>query len=58
MATEAIVEKQFQTVVGIIHAQLDRTEKVTFHEKYHVLMNHSEDHKISPVMHREYWPER
>jgi len=41
-------------------AQLTRTEKVTFYEKYHVLMNHSEDYKIGPVLHQEYWlyPER
>jgi len=39
----------------MIHAQLTKTEKVAFREKYHVLMNHSEDHKIDPVIHREYW---
>jgi len=39
----------------MIHAQLTRTEKVTFDQQYHMLMNHSEDHKIGPVMHREYW---
>ena len=30
-------------------------KKVAFHKKYHVMMNHSEDHKIGPVIHREYW---
>jgi len=29
--------------------------KMAFHEKYHVLMNHSSDHKIGPVIHQEYW---
>jgi len=53
VATEAIFEKPVQTVVGMIRAQLNRSEKVTFNENYHVLMNHSEDHKIGPVIHRE-----
>jgi len=39
----------------MIHVQLTRIEKMAFHEKYHVLMNYSEDHKISLLMHREYW---
>jgi len=34
----------------MIHAQLTRAEKVTFREKDHVLRNHSEDHKIGPVV--------
>jgi len=34
-------------VVGMIHTQLIRTEKGAFPEKYHVLMNYSEDHEIS-----------
>jgi len=55
VATEAIFEKLVQTVVGMIHAQFTRAEKAAFHEKYHVLMNHSEGHKIDPVIHREYW---
>jgi len=53
MATEAKFEKQLQTVVGMIHAQLNRTEKVAFHEKYYVLMNYSQDHKIGHVIRRE-----
>jgi len=32
------------TVLGMIHAQLTKTEKVAFPEKYHVLMNYSEGH--------------
>jgi len=35
----------------MIHAQFTRTEKMAFHEKYHVLMNYSEDHKVGPVLH-------
>jgi len=31
VATETIFEKPNQTVVGMIHAQLTRTEKVAFH---------------------------
>ena len=50
MAIKAIFEKPVQTVVGIIHAQPTRIEKVTFHETYHVLMNNSEDHKIGPIL--------
>ena len=49
VAAEAIFEKSVQTVVGMIHAQLTRTEKMAFHEKYHVLMNDSQDRKIGPV---------
>jgi len=30
-------------------------KKEEFHEKYHVLVNHSENHKIVPVIHQEYW---
>jgi len=54
VATEAIFEKQVQTVVGMIHAQPIRTEKVAFLVKYPMLMNYSEHHKIGPVIHREY----
>jgi len=39
VATKAIFGKPVQTVVDIIHAQLTRTEKMSFHEKDHVLMN-------------------
>jgi len=39
-------------VVGMIRVQLTRSEKVAFHEKYHVLMNRSEDHKIGTVLHQ------
>jgi len=28
---------------------------MAFPEKYHVLMNHSQDRKIGPVLHQEYW---
>ena len=52
MATKAIFGKPVQTVVDIIHAQLTSTVKMAFHEKYHVLMNYSEDHKIGPVLHQ------
>jgi len=38
----------------MIHTQLTRTEKVAFPEKYHVLMNYSEDHEISFLIHRQY----
>jgi len=31
VATEAIFEKPNQTIVGMIHAELTRTEKVAFH---------------------------
>jgi len=53
VATKAIVGKPAQTVVDIIHPQLTRTEKMAFDEKYHVLMNHSESHKIGPLLHQE-----
>ena len=58
--TEAIFEKPVQTVMDMIREQLTRSEKVAFRETYHVLMNHSEDHKIGTVINREYWlqPER
>jgi len=52
VATKAIFGKPVQTVVDIIHAQLTRTEKMSFHGRYHVLMNYSEDHKIGPVLHQ------
>jgi len=52
VATKAIFGRPVQTVVDIIHTQLTRTEKMAFHEKYHVLMNYSEDHKIVPVLHQ------
>jgi len=52
VATKATFGKPVQTVVDIIHAQLTRSENVAFHEKYHVLMNHSQDHKIGPVFHQ------
>jgi len=52
VATKAIFGKPVQTVVDIIHAQLTRTEKMAFHEKYHVLMNYSEHHKIDTVLHQ------
>jgi len=54
------IRKALQTVVGMIHAQPIRTEKVAFLGIYPVLINYSEDHKIGPVIHREYWlyPER
>jgi len=52
---KAIFGKPIQTDVDMIHAQLTRTEKMAFHEKYHVLMNHSQDRKIGPVLHQEYW---
>jgi len=55
VAKKAIFGKPVQTVVDIIHAQLTRIEKMAFHEKYHVLMNHSKDHKVGPVLHQEYW---
>jgi len=37
-ATKTIFEKPVRTVVGLIHARLTRTEKMAFHEKYHVLI--------------------
>jgi len=55
VATESMFETSVQTVVGMFHAQLTRTEKGAFREKDHMLRNHSEDHKIGPVVHREYW---
>jgi len=48
--TEVVFEKPVQTDVGMIHAQLIRIEKVAFHEKYHVLVNH--DRYIVPVIRR------
>jgi len=45
VATKAICGKPVQTVVVMVHVQLTRTEKMAFHEKYYVLMNHSENHK-------------
>jgi len=42
-------EKPVPTVVRLFHAQITRTEKVTFREKYHVLMSHSENHQILPA---------
>ena len=50
----AILEKPVQTVVCKIHAQHTRTEKVAFPEKYHVLLNHSEDQKIGPEYRNSY----
>ena len=55
MAAKEIFGRPVQTVVDMIHAQLTRTENLAFYEKYHMLMNDSEDHKIGPVLHREYW---
>ena len=55
MAIKATFEKPVQTDVNIIHAQLTRTEKMAFNEKYHILMNHFQDRKIGPVLHQEYW---
>jgi len=54
------IRKANSDSVDMIHVQLTRTEKVAVHEKYHVRMNHYEDHKIVPVLHQEYWlyPER
>jgi len=52
VATKAIFGKPVPTIVDIIHAQLTRIEKMAFHEKYHVLMNYSEDHKIGPMLHQ------
>jgi len=52
VATKAIFGKPVQTVADIIHAQFTRSEKMAFHEKYHVLMNHSKDHEIGPVLHQ------
>jgi len=54
VATKAIFGKLVQTVVDMIHSQFRRTEKMAFHEKYHVLMNHSENHKIGSVLQQEY----
>jgi len=51
---KATFGKPVQTFVDMIHARLTRTEKMAFHEKYHVLMNHSQDRKIDPVL-QEYW---
>ena len=55
VAMKAIFGKPIQTDVDMIHAQLTRTEKMAFHENYHMLMNHSQDRKIGPVLHQEYW---
>jgi len=43
MATKAIFRKPVEIVVDMIQAQLTRTEKMAFHEKYHVLMNRSQN---------------
>ena len=51
---EAIFEKPVQTVVGMIHAQLTRTEEVSFREKYHVLINLSKEYNFCPVIRRDY----
>jgi len=51
---KAIFGNPVQTDMDMIHAQLTRTEKMAFHEKYHVLMNHSQDRKIGPVLHQEH----
>ena len=40
------IRKPNSDSVDMIHVQLTRTEKVAVHEKYHVRMNHYEDHKI------------
>jgi len=40
---KTIFGKPVQIVVDMIHAQLIRTEKVAFHEKYRVLMNRSQN---------------
>jgi len=55
MALKTMFGKPVQTVVGMIQAQLTRNLKMAFYEKYHVLMNDSEDQKIGPELHREYW---
>jgi len=55
VAAKAIFGKPVQTVVDMIHAQLTRTAKMAFYEKYDVLMNDSEDQKIGSVLHREHW---
>jgi len=47
--------RSVQTSVGMIHAQLTRNEKMAFYEKYYVMMNDSQDQKLGPVLHREYW---
>jgi len=53
VATKAIFEKPVKRIVGMIHSRLTRTEKMSFHEKYHVLMNNSEDKKIGLVILRK-----
>jgi len=60
IALKAIFGKPVQTDVDMIHVQLTRTKKMAFHAKCHVLMNHSQDRKIGPVLRQEYqlWPER
>jgi len=55
VAPKTLFRKPVQTDVDMIHAQLTRTEKMAFHENYHMLMNHSQDRKIGPVLHQEYW---
>ena len=54
MAMKAIIRKPVQTDVDVIHVQLTRTKKMTFHAKYHVLINHSQDYKIGSVLCQEY----
>jgi len=46
---KAIFGKPVQTDVDMIHAHLTRTEEMAFHEKHHVLMNHSQDRKIGTI---------
>jgi len=55
VAAKAIFGRPVQTIVDMIHAELIRTEKMAFYEKYHMLMNDSEGQKIGPVLHQEYW---
>jgi len=50
----AIFGKLVWTDVDMIHSQITRTEKMAFHEKYHVLMTHFQDRKIGPVL-QDYW---
>jgi len=47
-ATKTIFEKPVRTVVGLIHARLTRTEKMAFHEKYHVLIRFGFDWRFYP----------
>jgi len=37
--------------MSLIQAQLTKTERVAIHEKYRMLKNHFEDHKIGRVFH-------